>query len=565
MIRMTIRTEVQQLINDTLSVLEIEHDGEITVDYPADLSMGDFASPIAMKLGKQLGQNPKELADRIVAELSYKLPDSINSVAVAGPGFVNFTLSGQYWTELKKSILESGDQWGNNESLLGQTYLIEHSSPNMFKPFHVGHLVNNFVGASINQIVAANGAETHVVSFPSDVSPGIAKAVWGLMDLGMADDFTIEQVGEAYAHGSQQYKENDEVKESIDEINLKLYRGEEGPELEVFQKGLTMSYDYFENITVRLGSDFEQYFPESECEVEGKQIVQKNTPEVFVESQGAVIFEGSKHGLFDNVFVNSQGFGTYLCKDIGLLSLKFLRYNFDQSVTITDIEQKQHFQLVKKAAEQINQEWSDKSTYIQHGRLALTSGKISSRDGGVPLALDLLETVRGKVLEKMKERNIENPDQVAEQVAQAALKYSILKTAAGKNIIFDFEKDLSFEGTSGPYIQYAYVRAVNAVKQAEELLQGNESRERTGDTPDLERMLVRFPDVVRRALDDYSPHHIAGHVYELAQEFNSFYAQTKIADADNPDIAANVTLVRSVAQTLQNGLYLLGIETVEEM
>jgi len=560
---MNIRNELKQLISEALKSAEIEYTDEIILDYPADLSQGDFATPISLKLSKQLGQAPQDVAEKIVVGFGGELPDYLDSVKVAGPGFINFTLSKKYWSDLKQDILEQNTQWGNSSMLERQKYLVEHSSPNMFKPFHVGHLVNNFVGASLDKIVEKSGAQTTTLSFPSDVSPGIAKAVWGLIDMGIEEEFTVDQVGEAYAHGSTQYKEDEEVKKRINQINLDLYNHADTPEFAVYEKGLTMSYEYFVEITTRLGSTFEAFIPESECEVEGKQIVKENTPNVFVESQGAIIFEGSKHGLFDNVFINSQGFGTYLCKDIGLLSKKFVQFDFDHSITITDIEQKQHFQLVKKSAEQINTDWSDKSTYIQHGRLALTSGKISSRDGGVPLAADLLEEVKGRVLDKMSDRDITDKDDVAEQVALSALKYAILKAAAGKNIVFDFEKDLSFEGASGPYIQYAYVRACSALTKVKHI--PTESIVRTTETPELERMLVRFPRTIEKALEDYSPHHIAGYLFELASEFNSFYANTKIVDDSNPDMDANIVLVQAFAQTIKNGLDLLGIQTVEQM
>lgn len=566
---MNITDQLRQLISSALQAAGIEYTDEIILDYPADLSQGDFATPIALKLAKQLEKNPREVGEMIVDNIDVENHDFLESVEVAGPGFINFTLSKQYWSDLKQTVLKQNDKWGTNQKLSNQTYLVEHSSPNMFKPFHVGHLVNNFVGASLDNIIAASGAKTITLSFPSDVSPGIAKAVWGLVDMGIENEFTIDQVGEAYAHGSTQYKENEIVKERINQINLDLYNHTQTNEFAVYEKGLAMSYEYFVEITTRLGSTFEAFIPESECEIEGKQIVKNNTPDVFVESQGAVIFEGSKYGLFDNVFINSQGFGTYLCKDIGLLSKKFAQFDFDHSITVTDIEQKQHFQLVKKAAEQINTDWSDKSTYIQHGRLALTSGKISSRDGGVPLAEDLLEEVKSRVLDKMQDRDITDRDGVAESIALAALKYSIVKTAAGKNIVFDFEKDLSFEGASGPYIQYAYVRAQAAITKAQLVSSARTNQEemikRQGDTPNLERMLVRFPQTVEKALADYSPHHIAGYLFELASEFNSFYANTKIADETNPDLLNNIDLVRAFAVTIKNGLQLLGIETVEHM
>ncbi|MFW0871242.1 MAG: arginine--tRNA ligase [Patescibacteria group bacterium] len=562
---MNIRAKLTTLLQDAVTQAGIEYDGDIALEYPVELSRGDFATPLAMKLGKQLGQNPRELAEQITTHLGARLPSEVDRVEVAGSGYINFILSNTFFASLKQKIIDSKNEWGANDKLATQTYLLEHSSPNLFKPFHIGHLVNNFVGASLERIVAISGAKTHTVSFPSDVSPGIAKAIWGLIDLSYTNQFTIEQVGEAYTHGSQAYKEDRDAKMRIDEINREIYESQDTDAYRLYKEGRALSLEYFQSITTRLGSSFERLFFESECEIVGKEIVRTYTGSVFVESDGAIIFEGSKYGLFDNVFINSQGFGTYLCKDTGLISKKFATYNFDCSLTVTDIEQKQHFQLLKKAVEQINPSWSEKSHFIHHGRLALSSGKISSRDGKVPLAEDLLYEVGNRVLEKMQGRDIDNPEQVAEKVAQSALKYAILRSATGKNIVFDFERDLSFEGTSGPYIQYAFVRAKSALLEAEELLTGSEPAIRTGKAPELERQLLRFPDMVTRSLDDYSPHHIAHYAYELASEFNSFYAQTKIADASNPDMRANIDLVKAVGQTLHNALYLLGIDTVDEM
>ena len=449
--------------------------------------------------------------------------------------------------------------------LEGQDWLVEHSSPNMFKPFHVGHLVNNFVGASLERVIRAQGAEVTAVSFPSDVSPGIAKAVWGLMDMGRANFFTIEDIGDAYARGSVRYKEDLEVKKEIDSINLELYQGQDTKAYKVYRKGLVLSEEYFLNITKRLGSVFSALLPESVCEPEGKRIVRENMGIVFEESDGAIIFRGSEHGLFDNVFINSAGYGTYLTKDIGLMSLKQKNYDFDRSLTVTDIEQKQHFQLLVKAAEQIPELRANKFQYVQHGRLTLTSGKISSRDGGVPLAEDLLEDVIERVQDKAKEKTGELNSQEAEVIAQAALKYTILRTSAGKNIVFDLERDLSFEGDSGPYLLYSYVRARAALAKINNIDRSRSINTRTEDVPELQRMLVRFPDYVAKGFTDYSPHHVAGYLQQLAATFSSFYAETKINDPDNPDMEENVRLVEAFALTMKNGLALLGIGTVERM
>lgn len=580
---MNIRHELRQLITDTLKSTDIDYQGDVVLDYPADMSMGDFATPIAMQLGKQLGRNPKDVADDIAQHIHNQLPSWIDQVSVAGPGFVNFTLSKQYWADLKQEIAEQCESWGSNDILNGHRFLMEHTSVNLFKPFHIGHLLSNVTGESLNRIVMFSGADTTVISYPSDKSPGIAKAVWGLWELHGKDVYTklsddhievaLGYIGEAYAYATQQYKERPDLEPIIKQITKDIYEEHNSSDVNyyrIYKQGRALSLQYFQDFTKKMGSEFEAFIFESQAEEEGKKIIAEH-PDVYVKSGGAVIFEGSKYGLFDNVFINSAGFATYLGKDVGLMSLKAKQYgDHDKWFYVTDTEQKPHFQLMNKSVEQFQPDWANRAVFVHHGRLSLTTGKISSRSGDVPMAEDLINMVKDASHQKIMERGIEyqNRVEVTEKIARASLKYSVLKSQTGKNIILDLDKDLSFEGMSGPYIQYAYVRAVSATKTAKELLQekGDSVDQvfRVGETPDLERLLVRFPDVVHKSLEGYSPHHIAVYVYELASEFNSFYAQTKIAEAGS-DLSVNIQLAQSVAQTIKNALWLLGIEAVEQM
>jgi len=198
------------------------------------------------------------------------------------------------------------------------------------------------------------------------------------------------------------------------------------------------------------------------------------------------------------------------------------------------MEQKQHFQLVAKAGGMIEKEWEEKSSFIHHGRLTFAGGKISSRYGNVPLAEDLIAQVKEGVMTKMSDRDIPEEDKldVAKKVSISALRYSFLKTTAGKNMVFDF---IEVEVTTPTVV------------------------------PEVARMIERFPEMIEKSLHDFSPHHVAQYVYELAQSFNSFYAETKIADQDNPNFGYNVALTIAVATTLKKGLALLGIDTVERM
>ncbi len=546
------------LLNKAFSDAGFELGADVHIEHPQDMSHGDWACTSALAYAKKNGLNPQEVAAKVLENISN---DSVEKAQVAGPGFINLTLTNAYWKKQLESIDAS---WGTIDKLKGQRWLVEHSSPNLFKPFHIGHLVNNAMGNSLTHIFKASGAEVLELSFPSDIGPGIAKAVWGLMDKGWTDGFTIEQVGEAYAHGSTQYKENEKVKETIHEINRKIYNKTDSTEYDLYQKGTEFSLKYFQDMVADLGTTFDGIIFETESEVKGKELVNGHINNVFEKSDGAIIFRGSDYGLFDNVFINSDGFGTYLAKDLGLVWHKFDRYApFDRSVYVTDMEQKQHFQLVAKSSGLINPEWEEKSLFLQHGRLSLTSGKISSRHGNVPLAEDLIAGVEANVFEKMKDRDIDESDKkdVARAVAIGALRYALLKSSMGKDMVFDFEKSLSFEGNSGPYIQYTYVRTksiLDKIKKPNEV-------PIPSVVPDVARLLERFPESIQKSLKDYSPHHVAQYVYELAQSFNSFYAETKIADEANSDFAYNVALTQAVATTLQKGLDLLGIDVVERM
>lgn len=203
---MEIQAVIKKLIQEGLvasggKVPEVD----IELEHPADLQHGDYSCNIAMRLAKQLAQNPKKLAEEIVGNLPTN--KYVSKVEIAGPGFINFYLAQVFFEESLAGALEQQSKWGTVATRKDKKVLIEHSSPNLFKPFHIGHLVNNTYGESLVRITRAAGAEVIPLSYPSDVSPGIAKAVWGILDAGIEDSFTIEQVGDAYVHGTNAYKE----------------------------------------------------------------------------------------------------------------------------------------------------------------------------------------------------------------------------------------------------------------------------------------------------------------------------------------------------------------------
>ncbi|MES2224716.1 MAG: arginine--tRNA ligase [Patescibacteria group bacterium] len=554
---------IKQLINTALTECFGLADVSFAVERPKELSHGDYATNAALTVSKQLGKNPLEVAQVLFASIDAKKPESIASVSIAGPGFINFSLSSAYFNTALKNILEQKKEWGASDIYNGKHILVEHSSPNLFKAFHIGHVMNNAIGESIARLAKYSGATVKVISFPSDISLGVAKAVFILLEKHGADfvPTSVEELGDAYVEGTKRYEDDESVLARVKEIANNIYSHTASPELQLFETCKKFNIAYFEHITARLGSHFDGYIYESEAGVAGKRIVQDHTPTVFTESEGAIVYvpDEARKDINTAVFINSRGNPTYEAKDIGLLSMKFAADPIDLSIFITDNQQVSHFNVVLDAAAKIAAEWAEKSVHVHHGRMSFKGQKMSSRLGGVPLAETLIDTITEETKEKNASLSVESTD----AIAIAALKFSILRAMAGKDINFDPETSLSFEGDSGPYLQYSTVRAVSVLQKAGDT--SSLALPEGWQATDLEKILIHFPEIVENAIKHWSPHFVVTYLLELAQAFNSWYGNTKIIDAADPASAYKLSLTKAFTQTMTNGLYLLGISVPEKM
>ena len=559
---------IQKIIQEALENFGIQEDN-FSIENPEDFKNGDYSTNVAMVCAKKVGKNPKELSLEIKNELEKKLPKEISKIEVAGPGFINFYLAREVFVDKINKILEEKGNWGKVETHLGKKVLVEHSSPNLFKPFHIGHVMNNAIGESISRLAKFSGAEVEVISFPSDISLGVAKAIFIILEKHIiaGNIFKPESIvllGDAYVEGTKRYDEDESIHERVKEIADNIYINKPSIELDVYNSCKQFNMDYFESITGVLGSKFDDYIFESDAGIVGKEIVLKYTPEVFTKSEGAVVYipEESKKYINTAVFINSQGNPTYEAKDLGLLDIKFKKYNPDISIFITDHQQISHFAVVLDSAEKINKDWAEKSIHRTHGRMTFKGQKMSSRLGGVPLAKDILDLI----IEDVKEKSKDLSDKDCSIVAISALKFAILRAMAGKNINFDPETSLSFEGDSGPYLQYSIVRANSVLNKASGLGYKLDSKATSaGEQTDFEKMICLFPDIVDRAVLEWAPHHLVGYLLELARMFNSCYGNTKLIDEENPDMIYNIAVTKAFTETMKNGLWFLGIEVPEKM
>jgi arginyl-tRNA synthetase len=613
-IRNKIKTQIEVGLRGLLvGYAELENlISKINLGKPSDSTRGDYATSIALIAGKAVGKNPVEIAVSLVDFLhadinnpEAELNKIVEKVEVAGAGFINFYLHENLATEaiLEASKKDAIGQYGKIDLNLGKKIAYEYTDPNPFKVFHIGHLMSNMIGESLSRLGEFTNAEIRRFCYQGDIGRHVALFVYGLRF--MDEPFPTEQdvadknmsltdrmyyMGQSYAKGATYFKEHPEVEEEVQVINKKLYERSDDEINTIYDLGLLWSLEYFETLYVRLGTKFDQYFFESKCVEPARALIKDGLAKgIFTESEGAIVFEGEKFQDESNgekfhtrVFITKVGLPTYDAKELGLAKLKYEAFNYDNGIVVTANEQDQYFQVNLKAQSLMLPEIAGKNSHVSHGMMVLPTGKMSSRTGDVVSGEEMLESARTTVLEIMKDRDMsaDEKEKISDQIAIAGLKYLVLRQAPGKNVIYDAKKALSFEGDSGPYLQYATVRAKTVIEKAK--AQGIEAI--VMDVPanqdlknilqnetalELSKKIFIFHDTIEHAYLESAPNIVATYLIELASLFNNFYANNKIIDttdeATKSKSAEFVTLTQAVARVLENGLYLLGIGIPNKM
>jgi arginyl-tRNA synthetase len=565
--------KLQSAINIALEGLDLSA-ADIHLEHPTDLVHGDYSTNVALVAAKQAGENPRDLATRLVAALEKQNVAGVAQITVAGPGFINFTLAREFFHGSIAQVLEQEKKFGRSNHLSGEKIMVEYTDPNPFKVFHLGHLMPNIIGESLSRIIEWNGALVKRANYQGDVGLHVAKAIWGMQQL--ADDKPCEEaslseymqwLGRAYAKGASAYNDDEAAQAEMKSINKAVYDRSDESINSLYAWGRATSLAYFDEMYARLGTTFDYYFFESQMGELGTKLVKEFAGKgIFRASDGAYIFPGEEYGLHTRVFLNAQGLPTYEAKDLANAKVKYAEFPYNRSIVITAHEQDAYFEVVLKAMEFVAPELAAKTTHISHGMLLLPTGKMSSRTGNVIAAETLLDEVEKRALAKMNESDIsaEAKEVVAEMVSVAAVKYAILKQSIGRDVTFDLEKSLSLEGDSGPYLQYTAVRARSVVAKGREAGITPAVKNTVTEVSDLERVLYRFPGVVERSYRELAPQYIVTYLTELAALFNSYYATTKIV-TDEPESAYRLALAAAVAIILTNGLDILGIKVPEQM
>ena len=613
------KSELIQHLQKTAQTIGIEIQN-LDLDYPENSEFGDFSTNIALIYAKSVKSSPKELAEKILDGFKKDMPEFVESVSVAGPGFINFKIKDRVFTEgiigiqSKEAKKQKSKDSGNSQ----RKVLIEYTDPNIFKAFHIGHLMSNAIGESLSRLIEYTGSRVTRICYPSDIGLHIAKSIWAMKRHESeipADDAPVQErtafLGKMYVEGTKAY-ESDEMsgagitaKDDIDSLNKILYEKSSPAINALYEKGRKWSLDHFESLYERLGTHFDGYIYESEMAPIGLDIVRAFLNKgVFVESDGAIVFKGEQHGLHTRVFINSHGLPTYEAKEMGLNLTKFKKYpDTDLSIVVTASEQNEYFKVVTKTLSLIDANVGSKTKHIGHGMLRFATGKMSSRTGNVITAEALIDEMKAMFKEKIEDSKLKIEDsetrdkkldirkshvqearsmisddeinEIADIIAIGAIKYTILRQSIGSDVIFDSAKSISFEGDSGPYLQYSVVRAKAVMEKAENegvntnlQIDANDTNIRMPEKVGvLEKLLAteRFQDVIGRACTEYAPQQVAGYLINLAGAFNSFYAGNTIVGKDEPLSPYRVALTKKFVEVMTDGLSILGIKVPRRM
>ena len=645
-----VRYVVGEQIDVKFADVKIEHPSQENYgDYSTNIAMilagrpGMKPRELAEKIAEELNKYIKEHQSRtpltdslshqdvkkshIITKEEPKVPGQVLEIAtVAGPGFVNLTIRTDYLSSLMNRVLGKGNGVISSQ-ISGKKIVVEYTDPNPFKELHLGHFYSNIIGESLSLLFEMCGAQVWRADFYGDVGMHVAKSVWGMMKKMESENVSLDKLeklsiaqrqkflGQGYALGVREYEENEAIAENIRDINYLVYvaaqnilqkkkgwtpivnykqyiEGKQSNLDEIFpvyEAGLRWSLEYFETIYKRLGTKFDGYYPESWVGEYGMKLVEEGLKKGVLEKhEGAVIFKGEKYGLHTRVFVNKLGLPTYEAKDFGLAPAKYNDFKYDASLIVTGKEIKEYFHVVLKVMRLIVPELGNRTLVLSHGMVKLPQGKMSSRSGNVITVEGLLDEAKVHSLKIMKNIDVSESEKqvVAEAVAMGAIRYALLKGGPENDVVFDFEKSVSFEGDSGPYLMYTYARCKSVLRKSqgsENLKPETYNLKPNPEELSLLRTLYRFPEVVVEAAKNLSPNLICSFLFDLAQKYNLFYNKHSILNPDNrqqttdnkepfgdpqgKQLIANfrLSLTSATSIILHRGLHLLGIETVERM
>ncbi|MBC2851404.1 arginine--tRNA ligase [Cetobacterium sp. 8H] len=568
----TIEKQIEKILLETVNNLYADKElkpVEITV--ATNEKFGDFQSNFAMMNSKIIGGNPRAIAENIVNNLVVN--EVIDKIEIAGPGFLNIFLKDSLLGDIVKKI--SKEKYEFNELNMKGDVIIDYSSPNIAKRMHIGHLRSTIIGDSIKRMYKFLGYNVVADNHIGDWGTQFGKLIIGYRNWLNQDAYKenpIEELERVYVEFTRQSEEHPELEDQAREELKKLQDGDQ-ENYRLWQEFIKVSLDEYEKLYSRMGITFDTYYGESfyhnlmpgvVAELEEKKIA--------VEDQGAkVVFFAEEDKLHPCIVQKKDGAFLYATSDIATVKFRLGNYDVNKLIYVTDERQQDHFRQFFKITDMLG--WNVEKQHVWFGIMRFADGVFSTRKGNVIRLEELLDEGKRRAYEIVNEKNpelsAEEKDNIAEIVGTGAIKYADLSQNRQTAVIFEWDKILSFEGNTAPYLQYSYARIKSILRRAEE--QNRVLNENVTITfadkaeRNLAHHLTQFPTVILKAAESCRPNLVADYLFELSKKFNSFYNSCPILNQEEETLYSRLLLAERTAAVLKEGLNLLGINTLERM
>ncbi len=559
--------EIAELLGTTLQMRGA--DIASLIERPQKANQGDYALPCFF-LGKEQGRNPVEIARELADQLAPA--GSIEKIAAAGP-YLNFFVNRiAFVGRAIGAVIKTGATYGHSTVGAGQTLVLDYSSPNIAKPFGIGHLRSTVIGHAIKKLHDALGYKTIGINHLGDWGTQFGSMIVAYKKWSdkPAEELTVSELVALYVKFHAESEADPALQDAARAAFKKLEEGD--PEhVALWERFKADSLKEFDRIYDMLGVHIDVASGESFFNDKmGGTIKRLKAAGLATESEGALIVDLEGHGMPPCLLLKSDGATLYATRDLAAAEYRYQTYKFDRMVYVHGQEQKLHFKQVFKVLELLDREWAHGLVHAEFGHYRFKDAKMSTRKGKTIL----LEEVLNKAIELAekivteKNPDLEDKTNVCRAVGIGAIIFADLSNRRKRDVEFDWDRILSFEGETGPYLQYAHVRVCSIERKWGKPIGPDTNLELLTEEAEfqLAKKLADFPPTIRRAAEQYEPSLVSTYLLEVAREFSSYYEAHRVLNEAAPDLtAARLTLVAAVRQTLANGLRLLGIEPLSEM
>ncbi|MBE6552485.1 MAG: arginine--tRNA ligase [Ruminococcaceae bacterium] len=537
---------------------------------PPDPELGDVTFP-CFKLAKTMRKAPNMIAAELAERIGSANSETFSNVEAAG-GYLNFFISDKYLSGTLLSEIEAeGESFGKNEIGKGKTMVIDYSSPNIAKPFHIGHLGTTAIGNSIKRIHEFSGYDCVGINHLGDWGTQFGRLIVAYKNWGSKEAIEkggVKELARIYADFYVRAEEDPSLNDMARDEFTKMERGDEEA-LALWEWFKKISLDEFMRMYDVLGIKFESYSGESFYNDKMDAVVKELEDKGILEdSEGAKIVRLDDYDMPPCLILKKDGSTLYATRDITAAIYRNNTYKFDKCLYVTDAGQSLHFAQWFKVIGLMGYDFEDKLVHIPYGKISVEGKKLATRTGNVVLLEDLfseaIERVRAIIEEKNPDR--EDKDEIARKVGLGAVIFNQLSSGRIKNVNFVWDEVLNFDGSTGPYAMYTYARCCSVLEKASaEPVSAAPSTELTKEEKELLLTVTSFPEKVKKALAEYEPCDITRYVIDLSQSFNRFYHNCPILKCEDDKKALRIKLCRAVKAALGNALYLIGIEKTEKI